>query len=250
MPLHQCPSEQRLAEALQHAHELGVVHRDIKPSNLLLDQRGRLWVTDFGLARLESNPDLTMTGDLLGTLRYMSPEQALGKPLGIDQRTDIYSLGVTLYELLTLRPALDAPDRQTLLRSIAEDDPCPPRRINDAIAPDLETIVLKATAKEPSGRYASATELAADLRLFLEHKPIKAKRPTLLERAGKWSRRHRHFVASTAVLLVLAIAGLSVGMVLLAQKQTEIIHPGSYRRVHWKLTGLWSISDVRDAVIS
>ncbi|MCH8880055.1 MAG: protein kinase [Planctomycetes bacterium] len=211
------------AEALQHAHELGVVHRDIKPSNLLLDHRGRLWVTDFGLARLESSPDLTMTGDLLGTLRYMSPEQALGKPLGIDQRTDIYSLGVTLYELLTLRPALDAADRQTLLRSIAEDDPCPPRRINDAIAPDLETIVLKATAKEPSGRYASAIELAADLRRFLEHKPIKAKRPTLVEHVAKWSRRHRPLVAFAVLLLVMVVIGLSISTALIARERAEVM---------------------------
>ncbi|MFQ5807491.1 MAG: protein kinase, partial [Phycisphaerae bacterium] len=209
------------AEALEHAHELGVVHRDIKPSNLLLDTRGNLWITDFGLARLESDPGLTMTGDVLGTVRYMSPEQALGKHLLLDHRTDIYSLGVTLYELLTLKPALDGRDRQELMRRIADEDPRLPRRLNDAIPADLETIVLKATAKEPERRYATAKNLAEDLQRFLLDKPIQAKRPTLLERASKWSRRHRHLVASAVVVLVLAVVGLSVSTVLIWQEQAR-----------------------------
>ena len=108
------------AEALDHAHARGILHRDIKPGNLLLDAEGRLWVTDFGLAQIQGDDRLTLTGDVLGTLRYMSPEQALGRRVVIDGRTDVYSLGVTLYELLTLRPAFDGRDRAEILRRIAE----------------------------------------------------------------------------------------------------------------------------------
>src|SRR5262249_41707794 len=162
------------AEALHHAHELGVVHRDVKPGNLLLDGRGNLWVTDFGLAQLPTEASLTLSGDLVGTLRYMSPEQALAQRVGIDHRTDIYSLGATLYELLTLRPVFAGGDRQQLLRQIAFEEPVPPRRVNKAIPADLETIVLKALEKDPADRYATAQELADDLRRLLEDRPIQA----------------------------------------------------------------------------
>jgi eukaryotic-like serine/threonine-protein kinase len=182
------------AEALAHAHELGILHRDIKPSNLLIDDRGVLWVTDFGLARLPNETNLTRTGDQLGTLRYMSPEQTLGRPLAVDQRTDIYSLGVTLYELVTLRPAFDGRDRQALLRQIAQHAPTPPRRFDPAIPRDLETIILKATAPEPERRYLTAQDLADDLKRFLKDQPIRARRATLVERAARWTRRHRAVV--------------------------------------------------------
>ena len=165
------------AEALDHAHGLGILHRDIKPANLLIDRDGSLWITDFGLARFPSDLSLTHTGDMVGTLRYMSPEQALARRGVVDQRTDVYSLGVTLYELLALRPAFDGRDHQELLRQIALDEPTKPRRINPAIPRDLETIVLKAMAKDPSGRYATAQELAADLKRFLDDRPILARRP-------------------------------------------------------------------------
>ncbi len=177
--------------------------------------QGQFWVTDFGLAQVQGKPGLTLTGDVLGTLRYMSPEQALGRRVVIDGRTDIYSLGVTLYELLTLRPAVDGRDRQEILRQIAEEEPAPPRRLNPAVPRDLETILLKAMAKEPSGRYATAKELADDLRRFLEHKPIKARRPSLLDRMAKLSRRHQPEVWSAAVCLLLLGAVLlgSVGWI-------------------------------------
>src|SRR5262249_20998376 len=130
------------AEALEHAHQMGVVHRDVKPANLMVDGRGHLWVTDFGLAQVHSDTRLTMTGAVAGPLRYMRPEQALAKRVGIDHRTDVYSLGATLYELLTLEPAFGGQDRQELLRQIAFEEPRPPRRLNRAIPADLETVVL------------------------------------------------------------------------------------------------------------
>jgi tetratricopeptide (TPR) repeat protein len=190
------------AEALEHAHQLGIVHRDIKPGNLMLDGPGKLWITDFGLARMGADTGLTLTGDLVGTLRYMSPEQALAKRVVIDHRTDIYSLGVTLYELLALRPVFDGNDRQELLRQIACEEPRPPRRWTKAIPAELETIVLKALEKNPAERYATAQELADDLRNFQEDRPIRARRPSLLNRLGRWRRRHKLLVTGIAVLVL------------------------------------------------
>jgi serine/threonine protein kinase/Flp pilus assembly protein TadD len=194
------------AEALDYAHTHGILHRDIKPANLLLDYEGRLWVTDFGLAQIQSNHGLTLSGDILGTLRYMSPEQALARRVVIDGRTDVYSLGVTLYELLTLKPAIDGKDRAELLRKIAEEEPTPLRKLNPAVPSDLETIVLKATAKDAGSRYATAQEVANDLRRFLEDRPIHARRPGPLDRAAKWTRRHRSVVTTAVLLLVLGTA--------------------------------------------
>jgi WD40 repeat protein/serine/threonine protein kinase len=209
------------AEALEHAHGLGVIHRDIKPANLIVDARGNLWITDFGLARLQSEASLTMTGDIIGTLRYMSPEQALAKRVVIDHRTDVYSLGATLYELLTLHPVFEGNDRQELLRQIAYSEPRPLRKRNAAVPRELETIVLKALSKDPSGRFATAQELADDLRRFLEDRPIRAKRPTLGQRAAKWARRHTAVVYSALVLLVLAVIGLSAGIILIGREQAR-----------------------------
>jgi serine/threonine protein kinase len=211
------------AEALEYAHSLGVVHRDIKPANLLLDDRGNLWVADFGLARVHAEAGLTMTGDVLGTLRYMSPEQALARRGLVDHRTDVYSLGVTLYELLTLRPALHGRDRQELLRQIAFEEPPPARQNNPAIPRELETIVLKAMAKEPPDRYAVAQELADDLRRFLEHKPILARRPTWPERVVKWSRRHAAAVGTAALVLLVGVVGLAVSNRMIARRNAEIV---------------------------
>jgi serine/threonine protein kinase len=197
------------AEALDHSHQLGVVHRDIKPSNLLLDDRGNVWITDFGLAQMHSDTRLTLTGDVVGTLRYMSPEQALAKRMVIDHRTDIYSLAATLYELLTLQPSIEGENREDILKNIAFNEPIRPRRRNKAIPPELETIVLKAMAKNPAERYATAMGFADDLRCFLEDRPIQARRPTLRKRLARWSRRHKALVAS-------ALAALLVGLVVLA----------------------------------
>jgi tetratricopeptide (TPR) repeat protein len=197
------------ARALDYAHQQGVVHRDVKPSNLIIDDNGNLWITDFGLARMESEQSLTMSGDVLGTLRYMSPEQALARRPLVDHRTDVYSLGATLYELLTLKAAFPETDRRELLRQIADEDPRKPRSLNKSIPAELETIVLKAMEKEPAGRYATAQDLADDLQRFLDHKPIAARPPSLGERSVKWARRHRPIVSAAAVVLVvLGVAGL------------------------------------------
>jgi serine/threonine protein kinase len=142
------------AEALDYAHQHGVLHRDVKPGNLLLDEAGKVYITDFGLARVENETNLTRTGDLMGTLRYMSPEQATAARGLVDQRTDVYSLGATLYELLTLRPVFTAEDRAVLLKQIAEDEPLPPRKLSKSIPEDVETILLQCLQKEPARRYA------------------------------------------------------------------------------------------------
>jgi serine/threonine protein kinase len=190
------------AEALEHAHRLGIVHRDIKPANLILDNEGKLWVTDFGLAMVQNNAELTVTGDLVGTLRYMSPEQATAQRGLLDQRTDIYSLGATLYELLTLRPVFAESDRHQLLAQIATVDPRRPRRHNPAIPQDLETIIQKALGKSPQERYATAEQMAEDLKRFLADQPIRARRPSVSDRAVKWCRRHKALVAGSIFLIV------------------------------------------------
>jgi tetratricopeptide (TPR) repeat protein len=209
-----------------------VVHRDVKPANLLLDGRGHLWVTDFGLAHCQSQAGLTLSGDLVGTLRYMSPEQALARPLALDHRTDIYSLGATLYELLTLEPVFPGTDRQELLRQIAFDEPVPPRRRNRAVPAELAVIVLKALEKNPADRYATAQELADDLRRFLEDRPIRARRPTLLQKLRKWARRNRAVAwsAGAALLATLAVLAGSAGWVVRDRTAWEAVLDGEVGR--------------------
>jgi tetratricopeptide (TPR) repeat protein/tRNA A-37 threonylcarbamoyl transferase component Bud32 len=191
------------AEALQYAHEQGILHRDIKPANLLIDEHRTVWITDFGLAKLTGHDDLTASGDVVGTLRYLAPEALQGES---DCRSDVYSLGLTLYELLTLSPPFGESSPSELLRRVSEGRPVRPRKLDPAIPGDLETIVLKAIAREPEHRYASAGALADDLTCFLEDRPIRARRATVFERAWRWSRRNR----TTAALLVLAAGSLVV----------------------------------------
>jgi serine/threonine protein kinase len=220
------------ADALEHAHQIGVIHRDIKPSNLLIDRRDHLWVTDFGLARLpQDDNELTHTGDVVGTLRYMSPEQIRGERGKVDARTDIYALGVTLYELLTLSPAFDGRDRQELRAQILRDEPPPPRGLNPSISRDLETVVMKAMEKEPAARYGSARELAGDLRRFLADQPVRARRPTVLHRAVKWSHRHRRAVVTAACGLVLALMATVVVLWELKRRNDATIE--AFRRMQF-----------------
>jgi len=190
------------AEALAHAHQRGVVHRDVKPSNLLLDDEGVLWVTDFGLARMDGDAALTHTGQLVGTPRYMSPEQAGAAVRPIDHRTDLYSLGATLYELLTRRPPVDGATPQEVLRALLQRDPVAPRRLDAKIPRDLETAVLKAMSRQPDDRYASAQALADDLRRYLDHRPLKARRVGVVGRSVRWAKRNPAVAGMAAALLV------------------------------------------------
>ena len=212
----------QVADALDHAHQYGIIHRDIKPSNLLLDGSGKVWVADFGLARIQADAGVTATGDMLGTVRYMSPEQAAGRTAAVDERTDVYSLGITLYELLTLRDAFAGEDRQEVLRRILHEEPLAPRRMNPSLPVDLETIVLKAISKSPETRYRSARDLADDLRCYLEGKPILACRPTLVDRLAKWARRHKRAVQVASVLAGILFLGLLVGALLIMRANLEV----------------------------
>jgi hypothetical protein len=201
------------AEALAHAHARGVVHRDVKPSNLLLDAEGTVWLTDFGLARRTDEATLTVAGVLLGTPRYMSPEQAAAVQRPVDARGDVYSLGATLYELATGRPVFEAPTAQQLLEQIAAAEPVPPRQVRPELPRDLETVLLKCLAKEPHRRYTAAQELADDLRRVVNGDPVKARRPNLLAQAARWVRRQRvgaWRAALAAVLATLCVVGVFV----------------------------------------
>jgi WD40 repeat protein len=196
------------AEALHHAHRHDVLHRDIKPSNLLVDEDHRLWIADFGLARVRGDSDLTASGDLLGTLRYLSPEQAKGRRGVVDGRSDVYALGATLYEMLTLRPVFEGDDRAELLVHIASEEPRFSRKLDAAIPFDLRTIVLKAIAKDPADRYQTAGELAEDLALFLADRPIRARPPTLGMRAVRSARRRWKTLAAAGLMAAALLMGL------------------------------------------
>jgi serine/threonine protein kinase len=197
----------QVADALEYAHRQGVLHRDIKPANLLLDTAGTVWITDFGLAKLEGNEALTSPGDLVGTLRHMAPERFEGRS---EPRSDVYSLGLTLYEMLTLRPAYGDVDPVALIEHVRREAPPALRRINPRIPRDLETTVLKAMARESGDRYATAGALAEDLRHFLADRPIRARRSSTLEHCWRWCRRNRA-VAGLAAGLLLALVVLAIG---------------------------------------
>jgi serine/threonine protein kinase/WD40 repeat protein len=212
----------QVAEALAHAHGRGVLHRDIKPSNLLLDTKGTVWVTDFGLAKAEGSDGLTRTGDIVGTLRYMAPERFDGWS---DPRSDVYSLGATLYELLTLRPPFQEPDRVKLIEQVLHDEPTPPHKLDRRVPRDLETIVLKALAKEPGQRYTTAQQMAEDLGRFLDDRTILARRSNVAERFWRWCKRNPVVAGlnALAATLTIAIAIIStVAAVWLGQSRNEL----------------------------
>lgn len=206
-----------VARALHYAHENGVIHRDIKPGNLLLDNQGRVWVSDFGLAKIEES-DLTRTGDIMGTLRYMSPERFSGE---CDETADIYALGLTLYELLARRPAFDAVDRVSLIDRIVREDPTELRKIDSRIPFDLETIIAKAIAKEPNRRYATAAAFADDLQRFLDDVPILARKVRPHEKAILWARKNPVVSLLTSSILV-GLTVVAIGSTLAAAKYRSI----------------------------
>jgi len=200
----------QVADALEYAFQQGVLHRDIKPSNLILDNAGVVWVTDFGLAKVSECDDLTKTGELLGTLRYVAPEKFAGV---YDIRGEVYALGVTLYELLTFASPFSSTDKAVLAKQILERAPPRPRSINPKIPADLETIVLKAIAKDPRDRYQTAAALAEDLRLFIEDRPILSRRASSFEHVIRWSRRNpvtSGLIACISLLMATMIAVLFV----------------------------------------
>jgi hypothetical protein len=200
------------AEALAHAHARGVVHRDVKPSNLLLDEEGTVWLTDFGLARRRDEATLTVAGVQVGTPRYMSPEQAAAAQNPVDQRSDVYSLGATLYELATGKPVFEAPTAGQLFEQIAQAEPVPPRRHRPELPRDLETVLLHCLAKDPAQRYPTARDLGDDLRRVASGDPVKARRPGLVLRLRRWAGRPRRsaagVAAAVATTLVLVLAGV------------------------------------------
>jgi serine/threonine protein kinase/WD40 repeat protein len=198
----------QVAEALDYAHQHGILHRDIKPSNLLLDAHGMVWVTDFGLAKVASDSDLTRTGDVVGTIRYMAPERFESR---CDVRADIYALGLTLYELLALRPASDAEDRHALIRQMTQEEPRPLRQVDPTVPRDLNTIIHTAIARDPKDRYATAADLRDELERFLSDRPIRSRPVSPLERFWRWCRRNPllALASSAACALVIAIAMVS-----------------------------------------
>jgi serine/threonine protein kinase/WD40 repeat protein len=203
----------QVAEALDYAHRSGVLHRDIKPPNLLLEASGTVWVTDFGLAKLQDGEDVSQSHEFVGTLRYMAPERFRGVS---DRGGDIYALGATLYELLTLRPAFEGTDPLRLIDRIVHESPARPRTLDGRVPRDLETIVLKALAKEPRDRFGSARELADELRKFVEGHPIRSRRISATERTWRWCRRNPWLAGANAAAAA-TLAALAIGSAIAAK---------------------------------
>jgi len=198
-----------VADALDYAHAQGVIHRDIKPSNLLLSPVGRLSMNDFGLARMLEQPGMTVSGEFVGSPMYMSPEQIAAGRAPLDHRTDIYSLGATLYELLTLQPPFQGVRRDQVIAQIIGKEPKPPRSINRRIPQDLETICLKMMEKDPDKRYQTAGNVAEDLRRYVNRFAISARRVGLVGRLARWAKRNR---ATAAALCFVVLLGLLAGV--------------------------------------
>ena len=224
----------QVAEALEYANRQGILHRDVKPSNLLLDNHGTVWVADFGLAKAVDADDLTHTGDILGTIRYMAPERFSGH---CDARSDVYSLGLTLYELVALKPAYEASDRHALMDRVSRDEPERLKKLAPGVPRDLETIIAKAAARDPSGRYATAAALAEDLRRYVEDRPIRARRVSPAERLARWCRRNKALAASISVAAV-ALTAVAVMSLLYARRQAH--HAAEQTAANQRITRLAS----------
>ncbi|TWT46024.1 Serine/threonine-protein kinase PrkC [Phycisphaerae bacterium RAS1] len=196
----------QVADALAYAHQQGVIHRDVKPSNLLVSPDGNVWVTDFGLARRDAHVSLTLTGDVIGTVRYMSPEQARGGAGPIDERSDVYALGVTLYELTCFRPPFDGPDRESTLRQVLLDDPIRLRKYCRVVPRPLDAIIHRAMEKNPAERYPSAALLAEDLRRWLAGEPLLIQPPRRIAQLRRFIARHPATFATLSLLFVIISA--------------------------------------------
>jgi len=206
-----------IADAIQHAHDMGVVHRDLKPSNVLLDTAGRARVLDFGLARCEGAEGLTLSGEVLGTPGYLSPEQAAGTKLAAQPATDVFGLGAVLYAMLTGRAPFTGESHFDVLQQVMHDDPVSVRLLNASTPRDLETVCLKALSKEPHRRYATARDMADDLRRFLDGRPVAARPVSALGKAWRWARRHRALAAALAAVFALTL-GVAVVSTVSAQR--------------------------------
>ncbi len=213
---------ERLAQALVHAHSHTILHRDLKPANVLLSPAGEPVLTDFGLAKTqEGSEGITVSGQVMGTPAYMPPEQANGDLDQIDRRSDVYSLGATLYEALTGRPPFEGSSPVNIIAKVLRQEPQPPSRLRAGLDPDLETICLKCLEKEPERRYASALALADDLGRFLRQEPILARPASSRERLTKWVRRNRILARSVGGVLVAALLVIAVGTALFVSNLKE-----------------------------
>lgn len=221
----------QVADAVQHAHDHGVLHRDLKPSNILLDAEDEPHVTDFGLARrFEDAASLTQTGSLLGTPGYMAPEQAAGQNSRIDARSDVYGLGAVLYHVLTGRAPFTGESATDILRQVVEQEPITPALLNPGIPRDLETICLKCLSKEPGRRYSDAKAVAEDLGRFLRHEPILARPVGSLGRLARWARRKPVVASLAAAILLLLLAG-AIGSILFVQRIEQARRSEATQRV-------------------